>query len=240
MPWDDQAGNLIERHSADGRTLRKSCDRCYQQKLRCDGDKTALTRCMRCQRAGANCVYSARSNNYKQPNKRSNSNDCFDAWESVRGSGRTQHVVQNLNRLSDHESNFDPELLHAGTGIDLDDIFQGFPLPSAWAPASSASTSTPASTADTTGISEASMSAGSFSSANSSISMVERPSDLDLSGRLAAVGQALESTFRKVTSQNHTNKATQDCMTNQTQTPKFQQCFLTLCTRSYWRSLRRL
>lgn len=253
MPWDDQAGNLIERHAADGRTLRKSCDRCYQQKLRCDGNKSALTRCMRCQRAGAICVYSARTNNYKQPNKRSNSNEFSDSWDSVRASGRTQSVVLDLNRLGDHESNFDSELLQAGTGMNLDDIFQGLPLPSPCTTASSASVSTPASTAGTTGISGSSISTGSFSSghssihsangsissANNSMSLLDSSSDLDLSGRLAAVRQALEGTFRKVTLENQPNKATQDCMINQTLNPKFQQ-FSNFNTRSDRRSLWRL
>lgn len=49
------------------RRLRKSCDRCHQQKLRCAGDKVSRTSCTRCQRLGVECVYSLRSN--KQPRR---------------------------------------------------------------------------------------------------------------------------------------------------------------------------
>lgn len=56
----DGAEHAVVRR-AHGRTMRKSCDRCHQQKLRCVGDKTSLTRCKRCQKAGLECVYGARS-----------------------------------------------------------------------------------------------------------------------------------------------------------------------------------
>lgn len=56
----DEAAFAVIRRS-HGRTLRKSCDRCHQQKLKCVGDKTLMTRCRRCQRGGLECVFGARS-----------------------------------------------------------------------------------------------------------------------------------------------------------------------------------
>lgn len=53
-------GNVTLRH-AETRSLRKTCDRCYQQKLRCSGNKDPLSQCSRCRKAGLNCVYSARA-----------------------------------------------------------------------------------------------------------------------------------------------------------------------------------
>ncbi|KFY95031.1 hypothetical protein V500_02976 [Pseudogymnoascus sp. VKM F-4518 (FW-2643)] len=53
-------GNVTLRH-AETRSLRRTCDRCYQQKLRCFGNKQPLSQCSRCRKAGLNCVYSARA-----------------------------------------------------------------------------------------------------------------------------------------------------------------------------------
>lgn len=53
-------GNVTLRH-AETQSLRKTCDRCYQQKLRCSGNKQPLSQCSRCRKAGLNCVYSARA-----------------------------------------------------------------------------------------------------------------------------------------------------------------------------------
>jgi len=52
-----------------GRSLRKSCDRCHQQKLRCVGNKTSRQACARCQHVGAECVYNARSRKQSNNNK---------------------------------------------------------------------------------------------------------------------------------------------------------------------------
>ncbi|KAK3951312.1 hypothetical protein QBC32DRAFT_371248 [Pseudoneurospora amorphoporcata] len=52
-----------------GRSLRKSCDRCHQQKLRCVGNKTSRQACARCQHLGAECVYNARSRKQANNNK---------------------------------------------------------------------------------------------------------------------------------------------------------------------------
>lgn len=212
----DWAADLATVRHADGRTLRKSCDRCHQQKLRCVGDKTSLTRCMRCQRAGVECVYSVRSS--KQPNKSSN-----DAWEN----GRTQPVTPTSDPLSELETVFDPDLLH------FDDIFSS--LPSSWATADAASLASYAlPPSPSAGTSEASMStAGPFSNSSTTTEAAVRLIDgsSDLSGRLANVCQALEVTFRKVI-RDHTNRATQDCMT---MIPNSQQCErsrqLTRCTQ---------
>lgn len=42
------------------RALRKSCDRCHTQKLKCTPGNDANSQCMRCQQAGCKCVYSPR------------------------------------------------------------------------------------------------------------------------------------------------------------------------------------
>ena len=212
----DWAADLATVRHADGRSLRKSCNRCHQQKLRCVGDKTSLTRCMRCQRAGVECVYGVRSS--KQPDRNSN-----DAWDN----GRPQPVTPTSNPLSELETVFDPDLLH------LDEIFPSFP--SSWA---NADTASPASYAlppsQSAGAAEASMStAGPFSNSSTTteaaVGLIDGPSDL--SGRLANVCQALEATFRKVI-KDHANRATQDCMT---MIPNSQQCErsrqLTRCTQ---------
>ena len=43
------------------RKLRKSCDRCHAQKLRCVRDPAFPTQCKRCYGAGLECVFSARA-----------------------------------------------------------------------------------------------------------------------------------------------------------------------------------
>lgn len=53
-----------ELSSGNRRALRKSCDRCYGQKLRCfsaNSGSTLFTKCDRCERAGLHCTYSTRS-----------------------------------------------------------------------------------------------------------------------------------------------------------------------------------
>jgi len=40
--------------------LRKSCDRCYAQKLKCSRSDGSPSRCTRCQKAGLRCFYSTR------------------------------------------------------------------------------------------------------------------------------------------------------------------------------------
>lgn len=58
------------------RALRKSCDRCYSQKLKCFSNihGTALfARCNRCERAGLKCTYSARSARQANTSKQTSS-----------------------------------------------------------------------------------------------------------------------------------------------------------------------
>lgn len=193
----DWAADQVPGRHADGRTLRKSCDRCHQQKLRCVGDKTSLTQCMRCRRAGVDCVYSVRSS--KQPNKNG---------LTAEDPGHVEPVNPTSNPLSELETVFDPDL------EQLDDIFAS--LPSSWAAvgatASLASYAVPPS--QSTGIAESSLSTGGPSSSNSiapeaSVGSPDVPSDL--SGRLTHVCQALETTFQKVT-RDRTDRTTQDCI----------------------------
>lgn len=47
-------------YPATDQALRKSCDRCYAQKLKCSKSDASPSRCMRCQRAGLRCFYSTR------------------------------------------------------------------------------------------------------------------------------------------------------------------------------------
>ena len=47
--------------SAGPRTIRRSCDRCHAQKLKCSGSRGSFSQCLRCQRVGLSCSYSARS-----------------------------------------------------------------------------------------------------------------------------------------------------------------------------------
>lgn len=63
--------DLATVQQGEGRTLRKSCNRCHQQKLRCNRDRSTiaagtLARCSRCRRAGTECVYSERENKQQQ------------------------------------------------------------------------------------------------------------------------------------------------------------------------------
>ncbi|KIW95725.1 uncharacterized protein Z519_04310 [Cladophialophora bantiana CBS 173.52] len=95
---------------ADGRTLRKSCDRCHQQKLRCVGDKASLTRCKRCQRAGLECVYGARSS--KKATQCSIDN--FATWDGWPGNSATPTLNDPVAEL---DTIFGLELAH------FDDIF---------------------------------------------------------------------------------------------------------------------
>ena len=44
-----------------GCALRRSCDRCHVQKLKCSRSNGSPAQCLRCEQAGLRCVYSARS-----------------------------------------------------------------------------------------------------------------------------------------------------------------------------------
>jgi hypothetical protein len=190
LDWTD----LCAVRETDSRPLRKSFERCHQQKLRCVGDKSSLTRCIRCQRAGLECVYSARSN--KQPNKNNNG-----SWESK----RSQPMTPISNSLSELDKVFSTDLL------DLNDIFPG--LPSCWGSGEAAShPSCTLSAFQSASTSDGSLSVGR-PAANSPIDGHVKPIDgqSDLSGRLANVCQSLETTLAKVI-RDHTNRETRDCM----------------------------
>ncbi|KAF1848286.1 uncharacterized protein K460DRAFT_403578 [Cucurbitaria berberidis CBS 394.84] len=55
------------RPSTGGKALRRSCDRCHAQKLKCSGSKDFLAKCERCARAGLDCVYSTRASKKTAP-----------------------------------------------------------------------------------------------------------------------------------------------------------------------------
>ncbi|KAI1374296.1 hypothetical protein F4677DRAFT_461568 [Hypoxylon crocopeplum] len=188
----DWADPPVIRHT-QGRTLRKSCNRCHQQKLRCVGDKTSLTRrCIRCQRAGLDCVYSPRSSN--QQNKHSNDN-----WDNR----RTQPLTPTSNPLAEIDTIFGPELSY------LNDILpRGASSSSGSEVASLANYALPSSqSASTSEISMSTPRASPNSSTEAAVGLIAAPSDL--SGGLANVCQTLEAIFRKVT-RDHTKQGTQD------------------------------
>ena len=60
--WDKSSGQVgIFNIGAGSRTIRRSCDRCHTQKLKCSGGRASSSQCLRCQRVGLSCSYSARS-----------------------------------------------------------------------------------------------------------------------------------------------------------------------------------
>src|SRR4051812_3932416 len=109
-----------------GRSLRKSCDRCHQQKLRCVGNKTLRQACARCQHVGAECVYNARSSKQANNNKASR----------TQNSAPTEPVTTVLNHHQPGNlEDFYPEPLQLG----------GF-FPSGWDAISTPSLADPALT----------------------------------------------------------------------------------------------
>lgn len=59
---DKSSGQVGMFHKSAGpRTIRRSCDRCHAQKLKCSGSRVSFSQCLRCQRVGFSCSYSARS-----------------------------------------------------------------------------------------------------------------------------------------------------------------------------------
>jgi hypothetical protein len=81
-PAQSEQMPTINRDSAGGRALRRSCDRCHSQKLKCSGDKHFQTKCGRCTKAGLPCVYSTRASRqsvqstYDKEKRRSRAADC--------------------------------------------------------------------------------------------------------------------------------------------------------------------
>ncbi|KAH8896397.1 hypothetical protein GQ53DRAFT_819504 [Thozetella sp. PMI_491] len=115
-PNPDRADVAVVRR-ADGRTLRKSCDRCYQQKLRCLRDNASLTRCKRCQRAGLECVYGSRSSK--------KASQCSINASDIQGNGAAYLAVPASNDpMGELEAMFSFEPTQFG------DVFPA--SPSAW------------------------------------------------------------------------------------------------------------
>jgi hypothetical protein len=184
---------------ADGRTLRKSCDRCHKQKLRCVADKASSTRCKRCQRAGLECVYGARSN---KKARQCSIND-FASWDNWPGNPTTP---TSNNLVGELDTIFGLDLTH------FDDVF---PLPST-RPATGRGTAPnlPAPEHD----------AGIPVSSEISIPLLSSGSSLDaghgsiqevpeLSAGLAKSFQELEATFLR-TVKDQAGRGAQDCMTS--------------------------
>ena len=198
----DTAGVAVVRR-ADGRTLRKSCDRCHQQKLRCVGDKASLTRCKRCQRAGLECVYGARSS--KKASQCSIDN--FATWDKWPPNSATPTLDDPVGEL---DTMFGLELTH----------FDGvFPISPSTRPATGDSTSFVAphlpALEHSAGIPVSSaismpllFSGGSREAGDGP--MTEFP---ELAAELAKAFQELEATFL-TTVEDQTGRGTQDCMTS--------------------------
>lgn len=106
------ASQQLDRHwtsiqvprQVSGRTLRKSCDRCHHQKLRCVGNKTSRQACARCQHVGVECVYNARSSKQANNHKGRNQNGA-----------QTEPVTPVLNRQSGNFGPFHPDQLQLGS-----------------------------------------------------------------------------------------------------------------------------
>ena len=188
---------------ADGRTLRKSCDRCHQQKLRCVGDRASLTRCKRCQRAGLECVYGARSS------KKTSQCiiDNFVTWDNWPGDSATPTLNVPVDEL---DTIFGLESTH----------FDGvFPISPSSRPATGDSTSfvAPNSPAfeHSAGIPVSSAISMPLLSSGSSPEVGDGhiPEFPELSEELAKAFQELEATFLR-TVEDQTGRGTQDCMTS--------------------------
>ena len=185
---------------ANGRTLRKSCDRCHQQKLQCIGDKASLTRCKRCQRAGLECVYGARSSKKAiQGNM-----NISETWDN----GPFNFGIPTLN---DPVSELDTVL-----GLQLPQLNNFLPLsPSSWPQTSDDASSVTykfprLEDSSRTFVSSAISPPLSLSSSSEAGEgpVTERP---DLSADFANAFQKLEETF-VITMKDQTSRETQDCM----------------------------
>ena len=188
---------------ADGRTLRKSCDRCHQQKLRCVADKASWTRCKRCQRAGLECVYAARSS--KKASQCSIDN--FATWDSWPADSATPTLNDAVGEL---DTMFGLEL------TNFDDLFPISPsAPPATSDSTSAVTLNLPALEHSAGIPVGSAMSGPLPSSGSSPKaddgpIIEVP---DPSAELAKAFQELEATFLR-TVEDQTGGGTQDCMTS--------------------------
>ncbi|ETS80407.1 hypothetical protein PFICI_07936 [Pestalotiopsis fici W106-1] len=173
-----------------GRTLRRSCDRCHQQKLRCVGSKTSLEACARCQRFGVECVYNPRSSKQTNKNKAGSQNVAQN---------EPMTPVINQQPPSNYGA-FDPDQLH------LDSFF-----PSAWD-----AITTPPLTGHTLAAHSHSSSASMLSTSTGPVfstksgmdeHVVLSPPEVcksgnsDSSDKLASICQTLENLLKTVTSE---------------------------------------
>ncbi|ETS87747.1 hypothetical protein PFICI_01575 [Pestalotiopsis fici W106-1] len=99
----DWTSNQVSRQTS-GRNLRKSCDRCHQQKLRCVRSNTSLEPCTRCQRVGVECVYSARSSKQANKNKSRHQNGA-----------QTEPVTPVMSHQHSNSGSYEPEDLQLGS-----------------------------------------------------------------------------------------------------------------------------
>ncbi|EXJ69155.1 uncharacterized protein A1O5_08090 [Cladophialophora psammophila CBS 110553] len=184
---------------ADGRTLRKLCDRCHQQKLRCVGDKASLTRCKRCQRAGLECVYGARSS--KKATQCSIDN--FATWDSWPGNSATPTLNDPVGEL---DTMFGLELAH------FDDVFPISPTsrPTTGVSTSCAAPNLPASENNAGTLVESAVGMPLLSSGGSTEAGDEPITEFpNLSAELAKAFQKLEATFLR-TVEGQTGRRAQD------------------------------
>ncbi|KAI1119741.1 hypothetical protein F5Y10DRAFT_157290 [Nemania abortiva] len=169
------------------RTVRKSCDRCHQQKLRCVGSKTSLVPCARCQRVGADCVYSARSSKQQQ--------------QLDKSTGETQDICHTrpATPAMGHQTS---GLFESGT-LHLDEVFSN--LPSPWDTmgipplADHVLPLTHSGSASVLSMGTG----GTFSSSSvlgdPAVGVSDRSRSADSLTRLASVCQTLEAMFKRVT-----------------------------------------
>lgn len=186
---------------ADGRALRKSCDRCHQQKLRCVGDKTSLTRCKRCQRAGLECVYGVRSSK-KESQCGGIDNNHFASRDNWPGNSATSTLNDELDAMFGLEvTHFDVFPISLSSRPAIGDS-PSFAAPNLPALEQSAGIGIPVSPAISVPL------LSSVSSPKTSDGPItEFP---ELSGELAKACQELESTFLR-TVEDHGGRGTQDC-----------------------------
>lgn len=108
-----QIGSVISKRDTR-RALRKSCDRCHEQKLRCDGSNASLASCQRCQRAGQTCVYSTRSPRQVVRN----SNTTAKKTESTSGVGIVDQSSLEFSEFLSSEQGMDWSFIGSLSTVD--------------------------------------------------------------------------------------------------------------------------
>jgi hypothetical protein len=118
-PTNTESGSVTIRH-ADNRSLRRTCDRCYQQKLRCVGNKQLPSQCLRCRKAGMDCVYSARAS--RKASKIDNLSDID--WQTLNDPLNIDFMHDTFNHGTLNQNEFDlsksqPLTQHEPLGFEL-------------------------------------------------------------------------------------------------------------------------